>query len=163
MKYKIAYLGMFAAVAVLLGYVETLFPVFTGVPGVKLGLANLVSLWLLWDFGIKEAGFVAAVRIFIIGFMFGSLFSICYSLAGSAVSLIIMNLAKKQRFSIMGASIAGGVSHNLGQLAVACIIVENLSLAVYLPVLLAAGAITGTVIGILVMQVKKRIGKWKIV
>ena len=117
---KIAYLGLFAAIAIIFGYVESLIPFFAGIPGMKLGLANLAVLFVLERYSWKEAALVSVVRIFVIGFMFGSGSSIMYSLAGAAVSLMVMVFVKdKVGFGHLGVSVAGGVSHNIGQLLVA--------------------------------------------
>ena len=158
MKQKTAYLGLFTAVAIIFGYVETLIPVFAGIPGIKLGLANLSVLFILERYGFREAALVSAVRILVIGFLFGNLFSIAYSLAGAALSLTVMTLMKKwSGFSVMGISVAGGVSHNIGQLLVAVAIVENRSLLYYAPVLLVSGVITGLLIGWLTSETLKRV------
>lgn len=155
---KTAYLGLFAAMAIIFGYVESLIPFFTGIPGIKLGLANLAVLFILIKYSWKEAALVSIVRIFVIGFLFGNLFSILYSLAGAALSLMIMTLMKKKTdFSIVGISITGGVSHNIGQLIIAVLIVENTSLLYYAPALLISGVATGLVIGILTKEVLRRI------
>ena len=150
---KTAYLGLFAAVAIIFGYVESLFPFFAGIPGIKLGLANLAVLFILETYTWKEAAVVSAVRIVVIGFLFGNMFTIIYSLAGAALSLFVMTLMKKSS----GFSVAGGVSHNIGQLMVAALIVENTSLLYYAPVLLISGVVTGLLIGILTKEVTKRI------
>lgn len=158
MRQKTAYLGLFAAVAIIFGYVESLIPVFVGIPGVKLGLANLAVLFLLQKYTWKEAAAVSVVRIFVIGFMFGNLFSIFYSLAGACLSLFVMNLIlKKTSFSLVGVSVAGGVFHNIGQLIIAMIIVSSTSLIYYAPALLISGVVTGVVIGKLTEEVAKRI------
>lgn len=155
---KTAYLGLFAAVAIIFGYVESLIPFFAGIPGIKLGLANLAVLFILETYTWKEAALVSAVRIVVIGFLFGNIFTIIYSLAGAALSLFVMTLMKKSSgFSILGISVAGGVSHNIGQLIVAALIVENTSLLYYAPVLLISGVITGLLIGLLTKEVTKRI------
>ena len=155
---KTAYLGLFAAVAIIFGYVESLIPFFVGIPGIKLGIANLAVLFVLETYSWKEAALVSVVRIFIIGFLFGNLFSILYSLAGAALSLTVMTMMKKKSgFSILGVSVAGGVSHNVGQLIVAAIIVENTSLLYYAPALLISGVVTGLVIGMLTREVLRRI------
>ena len=134
---KTAYLGLFAAIAIIFGYVESLIPFFAGIPGMKLGLANLAVLFILEKYSWKEAALVSTVRILVIGFLFGNMFSILYSLAGAALSLTVMTLMKNfSGFSILGVSVAGGVSHNIGQLIVASLIVENTSLLYYAPVLL---------------------------
>lgn len=155
---KIAYMGLFAAIAIIFGYVESLIPFFAGIPGIKLGLANLSVLFILETYTWKEAALVSMVRILVIGFMFGNMFSILYSMAGAALSLTVMTLMKRfSGFSILGVSVAGGVSHNIGQLIIAALIVENTSLFYYAPVLLISGVITGILIGILTREVTKRI------
>ena len=158
MKRKTAYLGLFAAVAIIFGYVESLIPVFTGIPGIKLGLANLAVLFILNRYSFKEAALVSVVRILVIGFMFGNLFSILYSLAGAALSLTVMDLLKKHScFSLISISVAGGVTHNIGQLIVAMIVVSNTSLMVYAPALLVAGVLAGILIGVLTKEVVGRL------
>lgn len=155
---KLAYMGLFAAIAIIFGYVESLIPFFAGIPGIKLGLANLAVLFILEKYTWKEAALVSMVRIFVIGFMFGNMFSILYSMAGAALSLTVMTFMKKKSgFSLLGISVAGGVSHNIGQLIVATLIVENKSLLYYAPVLIISGVITGVLIGILTGEVTKRI------
>lgn len=155
---KIAYLGLITAVAVIFGYVESLIPFFAGVPGMKLGLANLAVLLVLEKYTWKEAALVSVLRILIIGFMFGNLFSILYSLAGATLSLTVMTLLKKKSdFSLLGISVAGGVSHNIGQLIIAMMIAMSSSIIYYAPVLLISGVITGLLIGILTREVLKRI------
>ena len=155
---KIAYMGLFAAVAIIFGYVESLIPFFAGVPGMKLGLANLAVLFILEKYTWKEAAMVSLVRIVVIGFMFGNLFSILYSIAGATLSLIVMTLMKKfSGFSILGISVAGGVSHNIGQLIIACFITMTSGLIYYAPALLISGVITGLLTGTLTGEVLKRI------
>ena len=158
MKQKTAFLGLFSAVAIIFGYVESLIPFFAGIPGIKLGLANLAVLFILHKYSFKESALVSAVRILVIGFMFGNIFSILYSLAGAALSLCVMSLLDRSHsFSLIGLSIAGGVSHNVGQLLVAMVIVNNTSLVYYAPALLISGVITGILIGILTSEVSRRL------
>ncbi len=158
MSKKTAYLGLFSAVAIIFGYVETLIPIFAGIPGIKLGLANLAVLFILEYYSWKEAAFVSLVRILVIGFLFGNLFSIAYSLSGASLSLLVMTLFKRQKgFSLIGVSIAGGVAHNTGQLLIAMLIVENTSLLYYAPALLISGVITGFFIGLLTKETCRRI------
>ena len=155
---KNAFMGLFAAAAIILGYVESLIPFFAGIPGIKLGLANLAVLFILEKYTWKEAALVSVVRILVLGFLFGNMFSILYSLAGAALSLAVMTfMQKKSGFTVMGISVSGGVSHNIGQLAVAALIVENLSILYYAPVLLVSGVITGLLIGFLTQEVLKRV------
>lgn len=160
MKNKVAYFGLFTALALIFSYVETLIPFNFGIPGIKLGLANLLIVIILYSSGWKEALLLSVVRIVLAGFFFGNLFSILYSLAGGVFSLAVMALLKKSgKFSVAGVSIAGGVSHNIGQLAVAVIVVETYQVGYYLPVLLVAGAAAGLVIGVISGEVLKRVQK----
>lgn len=141
---KIALYGMMTALAFLLSYVETLIPINLGVPGVKLGLANLASIVSLYLLGAGAAAAIALVRIVLVGFTFGNLSMMLYSLAGAAVSLLLMVVFRRlDWFGVTGVSILGGAGHNIGQLIVAALVVENASLFYYLPVLLAAGTAAG--------------------
>ena len=158
MKQKTACLGLFSAVAIILGYVESLIPFYFGIPGVKLGLTNIVVVLMLYCVGTKEALAVSALRIVLSGFLFGNLFSILYSLAGAALSMTVMTLMlKNTSFSLIGVSVAGGVSHNIGQLIIAMLIVQNASVFVYAPALLVAGVAAGVVIGGLTNEILKRV------
>lgn len=151
-------MGLFAAIAIILGYIETLIPFFAGVPGMKLGLANLAVLFILQKYTWKEAALVSFVRILVIGFLFGNLFSILYSLSGAVVSLFVMTVLKKRTgFSIYGISVGGGVSHNIGQLIAAIFLAGNSALLFYAPALLVSGVVTGLLIGFLTREVLKRV------
>lgn len=155
---KIACLGLLTGIAILFGYVESLFPLFAGIPGIKLGLANLVSVFVLYFFRPKEAFLVSVIRIMVIGFLFGNLFSILFSLVGSVLSLAVMTGCMHIKgVSLVGVSIAGGVAHNVGQIAVAALVVENVNLFYYFPVLLVSGVVTGFFIGILSLEIQKRL------
>lgn len=158
LKNKVAYFGVFTAFALILSYVEMLIPIQFGIPGIKLGLANLMIVIMLYKRNAKEAMMLSVVRIVLAGFMFSNLFSIIYSLAGGTLSLIVMALLKKREsFSVMGVSIAGGVSHNIGQLLVAMAVVETYRVGYYFPVLLIAGVLTGALIGVVSNEVLKRL------
>lgn len=149
MKSKVAYFGVFTALALIFSYVETLIPIQFGIPGVKLGLANLIIVIALYRMKLSEAYLLSIVRVLLAGFIFGNYFSIIYSLAGGLLSLTVMALLRKKGgFSVIGVSIAGGVFHNIGQLIVASVIVETFSMMYYVPVLLIAGLVTGLLIGI---------------
>lgn len=159
---RVAYFGVFTALAVIFSYVESLIPFYMGIPGAKLGLANLVIVIVLYFLGAKEAVVLSVIRILIIGFMFGNLFTILYSLAGTLLSLAGMYLLKKTgKFSIVGVSIVGGVLHNIGQFVIALWIMETKGLFYYLPFLLVIGAFTGLLIGIVSNEVQKRLKKIK--
>ena len=155
---KIAYLGVFLALALILSYVESLIPFYFGIPGVKLGLTNLIVVVMLYCTGTKEAFGVSVARILLAGFLFGNLFSILYSLAGGVLSFIVMCLLKKTgRFHVISVSVTGGISHNIGQLIIAMLIVNNASVFVYTPALLVAGVAAGVVIGGLTNEIVKRV------
>ncbi len=165
MSKKIAYLAMLIALAMIFSYVEALIPINFGIPGVKLGIANIVILVGLYVLEPKDVLVISVIRIVLVGILFGNVMSISYSLAGGLFSFLMMWLIKKIKgFSIVGVSIAGGVSHNIGQLAVAILVIENLKLIAYIPVLLIAGAVTGLIIGILSVRIvpvmKKEVEKY---
>lgn len=151
-------MGLLTALGLIIGYIEFLIPIPLGIPGVKPGFANIVIVWALYSLGPWEALMINGMRIFLSGFLFGNFSMILYSLAGAAVSFLCMCLAKKSGlFSTTGVSMIGGVMHNMGQLLVAMAVLETVSLVYYGPVLLAAGVITGLLIGIVTGEVKKRI------
>lgn len=146
---KVAFTGMFVALAFVLSFLESLLPISLGIPGVKMGLANLVVMVTLFTIGPLEAFGVSMVRIILGGFTFGSLASMTYALAGGLLSYLVMILLKKTNvLSARGVSIAGGVAHNIGQIIVAILVVENSKLLFYLPVLIFSGTVTGCLIGI---------------
>ena len=150
---KIAYLGVFLALALILSYVESLIPFYFGIPGVKLGLTNLIVVVMLYCTGTKEAFGVSVARILLAGFLFGNLFSILYSLAGGVLSFIVMCLLKKTgRFHVISVSVTGGISHHIGQLIAAAFVVETYDIFYYMPFLLIAGVATGFVIGMLAQE-----------
>ena len=158
MKNNLAVFGVFVALAFMISYVESLIPFSVGIPGVKLGLANIVIVAALYLWGGREAFFLSVVRIFLSGFLFGNMFAILYSLAGSILSLAVMWLMKKSsRFSVVGVSIAGGVSHNIGQMAVASLLLPKAGLLYYFPFLLAAGVATGFLVGLVSGEIIRRL------
>lgn len=160
MRTKVAYFGVFTALALIFSYVESLIPIHFGIPGVKLGLANLIVVIALYKMSIREAYILSIVRIVLAGFMFGNLFAILYSLAGGMLSLSVMCILKRtDRFSIFGVSMAGGVFHNIGQLLMAMIVLESISIGYYFPVLLISGLVTGFVIGLMSNEMMKRLKK----
>lgn len=147
---KLTMSALLAALALIFSYIEVLIPFNPGIPGIKLGIANLVIIIALYYLGPRFALTVNVVRILIAGLLFNGLFGALYSLAGALLSLIVMFILKKTGiFSITGVSMAGGVAHNLGQLLVAAFLVSNIRIFVYFPVLLFSGTICGTAIGCL--------------
>lgn len=158
MKNRVAYFGVFTALALMFSYIETMIPIQFGIPGIKLGFANIMIVIMLYKSSAKEALLLSIVRIMLSGFLFGNLSNILYSIAGGVLSLGIMTLLKKQGgFSVIGVSVAGGVSHNVGQLIVAILVVETYQVGYYFPVLLVAGVLTGLGIGVVSQEVLKRI------
>ena len=158
MRHRAAYFGVFTALALIFSYLETLISFSFGIPGIKLGLANLLTVILLYKRNAREALLLSVVRIVLSGFLFGNLWSILYSLAGGLMSMLVMVFLKRTgKFSIMGVSAAGGVSHNMGQLLVAMAVVETYRVGYYFPVLLIAGLATGLLIGIAANEVFQRV------
>lgn len=146
---RVALTGMMASLALIFSYVEVLFPFNAGIPGVKLGLANLVPLIILYRLDARYAFAANLIRVILAGLLFSGLFAALYSLAGSLASFLVMYLLKKTRlFSVIGVSTAGGVFHNLGQLTVAMLAVSGPQLIHYMPVLIISGMIAGIIVGI---------------
>ena len=146
---RVALTGMMASLALIFSYVEVLFPFNAGIPGVKLGLANLVPLIILYRLDARYAFAANLIRVILAGLLFSGLFAALYSLAGSLTSFLVMYLLKKTRlFSVIGVSTAGGVFHNLGQLIVAMLAISGPQLFHYMPVLIISGMIAGIIVGI---------------
>lgn len=147
---KTALLGVIAAVALILAYVEAMIPpLWAAVPGVKMGLPNLVIIFVLYRFGFKDAVSVSLIRLFVVALLFGNVMTLAYSAAGAALSLVLMAILKKtNRFSTTGVSVVGAVSHNLGQIIVAIFLFETVQLGYYMIVLAMTGTIAGVFIGI---------------
>jgi len=145
----IARLGLLTAVAIVLGYFEHLLPV-SGIPGIKLGLANTVLLYALYLLDVPSAILLMFLKVGVSGFLFGGPAAMLYSFAGGVFSLIVMILARKlPGFSVVGVSVLGAVAHNIGQMLVAIFVVQTRAILAYLPVLLIAAAITGTLTGLI--------------
>ncbi len=148
---------MMVALAFTLSYLESLIPFNFGIPGVKLGLANLVVVITLYSMGIKAAFPIAIIRILLAGLTFGNANSLLYSLGGGVLSLLIMWAVKNTGLSVIGVSILGGVFHNIGQISVAALMMGTTKIAYYLPVLLIAGLVTGFLIGTASQLILKRL------
>lgn len=165
MKYnnKIAYLGVFTALALILSFVESQIPPLMAVPGVKLGIPNIAILFILYKVGWKEAALVNVVRVFAVGLLFGSVMSMIYSFSGAILSLLGMVLLKKSNwFSCVTVSVIGGILHNVGQIIAACFVTETSELLYYLPVLIISGTVAGILIGIIAGILLKRMEKFKL-
>ena len=147
---KLTTLGLSAALALILSYVESLLPPLMAVPGVKVGLPNIVILFLLYRYGWREAGGVSLIRLLLSAALFTGFAAFFYGLAGAALSLAGSTFLKKtDRFSPLGVSVAGGVLHNLGQIALAALVLNSGYLFAYLPVLLLSGTVAGALVGLL--------------
>lgn len=154
MTKKISQFGLLLALAFILGYVERLVPLGFGIPGIKLGLANLVIVIAIYLFPLGEVIALDVLKVLLTGFTFGNMASLWYSLGGALLSLLVMLLLKRiGRNTVVGVSIAGGVFHNLGQLMVAAVMVSTRQVIYYLPVLLIAGLVTGFVLGVVAESV----------
>lgn len=146
---KLCVLALTVSAAMLLSFIESQIPSFTAVPGIKIGLANIAVIFALYKFGIKEAAAVSVVRVCLVALLFGSAVSMLYGLAGAVVSIGLMALLKRRSpLSPIGVSVAGGVAHNLGQIAVACLLLKSAALIYYLPVLMISGTVAGIVVGV---------------
>ena len=151
---------MLTALSMIFAYIETLIPFSFGIPGIKLGLANLVVLTGLYFMPTGWVFTVLILKVTLVSVLFGNLSMLIYSMAGGIVSFLVMLAVQKRKgFSIIGVSIAGGVSHNLGQLAVAVFVVESIAPLSYMPILMIAGAAAGTVIGMVAYRVRRHLGK----
>ena len=151
---KPAFMGVFLALAMICSYIEMLIPFDFGIPGVKLGLTNIVVVLI----GTKEAFCVSVIRIFLVGILFGNLIGILYSLGGGILSFLVMALLKKgNHLGCISVSVAGGIAHNIGQILIAALVVSSPSVLHYFPVLLIAGLLTGFLIGLLAQELIVRL------
>ena len=156
---KLVTLSMLAAVAMVLSYVESRLPSL-GIPGVKMGLANIAVIFTLYRFSLKEAALISLVRVALVTALFAAPSALIYSLAGALCSLAVMGLLKKTgHFSAVGVSVAGGVAHNIGQILAAMAILETDALLYYLPVLMLSGLAGGVLIGLCGAILVKRVPK----
>ena len=147
---KLTVMALTTAIALVLSFIESQIPAFVAVPGVKMGVANIAIVYALYRLGWKEAALISLIRVVLVSLLFGSAASFLYSLAGAVLSLLGMALLKKTgKFTEIVVSVAGGVLHNIGQIAMASIILETDALRYYLPFLLVSGILAGVVIGLI--------------
>ncbi len=160
---KLTLIGLLAALAIVLSYVEMLLPpIYAAIPGIKLGLANVVSVIVLYTLTIKEAALVTLVRVLTVALIFGNLMTMAYSIAGAVLSITVMALLKKTNlFSTVGVSIAGGVCHNLGQILMAILITSTAEIGYYMIFLCISGILSGALIGIVGALIIKNIKNFK--
>lgn len=160
---RVAFLSMCIALSMILSYFESLIPPLVAVPGVKVGLPNLVMVFMLYKIGAKSTAIVSIIRVILVGILFGTPLSMIYSLAGAILSLIGMILLKKTNlFAPVTVSVVGGILHNVGQIATACFVMETAEIAYYLPVLFISGTIAGIIIGYVAALILKRLDKMKL-
>ncbi len=158
---RVAAYGMLIGLAFIFSYIEAILPIPIPIPGVKLGLANLVTIVGLYTVGVKGTVAISLVRIVLVGFTFGNVSSMMYSLAGGMLSLMLMILFKKLNwFSQTGVSVMGGIGHNIGQLTMAALVTQTWGVFYYLPFLMVAGVAAGAVIGLLGGLVTVRIHRF---
>ena len=156
---KIALIGLCASLALLLSYIEFLLPpIFAAVPGIKVGLPNVIILYVLYSLDLKHAALVSFTRVAVSSLLFGNAMTLAYSVTGAVISLVLMGILKRVNFfSTIGVSVAGGVAHNLGQILVAMILLDTPQIAYYMLVLAVTGTISGVFIGLCGAFLVKRV------
>lgn len=160
MARKIAISSIFATLALIFSYIERMIPIDIAVPGVKLGLSNIIVIIVLYTLGTKYALGINVFRIFVGGLLFSGVFGMVYALGGGLLSFLVMYLLKKTNlFSLVGVSMAGGVFHNIGQILMATLIISNVKLMLYMPILILSGIASGIIIGVLAYNLIKPLKK----
>lgn len=155
---RVAFLGLCVALSMILSYFEGLVPPLVAIPGIKIGFANLVAVFMLYRVSSKETVAVSMIRVILVNVLFGTAMTLIFSLAGAACSLVGMILLKKsERFTPVAVSVVGGVLHNIGQILTAMILLETSQIIFYLPVLLISGTVAGVIIGIIAAVIAKRL------
>ena len=145
---KLTTLAITVTLAMVLSFIESQIPPFVAIPGVKVGLANVAVIFALYRFGWREAVTVSSLRVLLVGLLFGSFVSTLYSIAGAVLSMAVMLTVRRiPSFSEVGVSVLGGVSHNVGQIVMASILLETDVVLYYLPVLLLSGTLAGIAVG----------------
>lgn len=147
---RLTVLALCASVALILSYFEALLPpIYTALPAIKMGLPNIVIIFVLYRLGTRDAVTVSFVRLICVTLLFGNIVMLSYSIAGSALSLLVMSILKKlDRFSTVGVSVCGGVAHNIGQILMAMLLLDTAAVGFYLPVLVVTGSAAGVLVGI---------------
>ena len=150
--------GVLIALAMVLSCLESLVPLGFAIPGIKLGLANIVTIIALVRLGLKPALIISVGRVVLSGLLFGNPMTIIYSLAGAVLSIAVMAVVKRLKiFTVTGISVCGAIAHNVGQLIVAAIVIENARIFYYMAVLSLSGTIAGVAIGILTAAIIRNI------
>ena len=155
---KLVTLAVTVSVAMILSFVESRIPAFVAIPGVKVGLANIAVIFALYKMGWREALAVSLVRVALVALLFGSVVSLAYSTAGAILSLAVMILLRKTGvFTEVAVSVVGGITHNVGQILVAFLLLETGVVFYYLPFLLVSGIIAGIAVGVASSLLVKKI------
>lgn len=155
---KMTVLALSVTLAMILSFVESQIPPLSTVPGVKLGLANIVAVVLLYLYGWREACAVSLIRILLTALLFGNAFALIYSLSGGALSLLIMIFAKRfLPFGKVGVSVLGALMHNVGQILAAIAVMRTLAISLYLIPLVVTGTVSGVLVGILAAVISARV------
>ena len=142
----------------LLSYIESRVPAFVSIPGIKVGLANIAVIFALYKFGVKEAAAISIIRVLLLSTLFGTPVSFIYSVTGAVLSLTVMVILKKLTpLSEVGVSVFGGVTHNIGQIGAACVMLSTNVVIYYLPFLLLSGTVAGIAVGIISALLVKRV------
>lgn len=158
---KMVTLSVLVAIAMILSYIEFLLPISTAIPGMKIGLSNIATVFTLYTLGWPYAIFVSIIRVILSSLIFGSFVSFLYSLSGAAFALLIMIILKKTNlFSSIGVSVSGGVFHNVGQIVAACIVMNSVEISLYLIPLVISGTISGIFIGLVSGMLVEKIKKY---
>ena len=153
-----AVFALLTALALVLSWVESLVPLSLAVPGIKMGLPNIAVVFALYRLRAHDAAGIALLRLALSALLFGNLFSLAYSAAGAALSLLVMlGLKRTGAFGLTAVSVAGAVSHNLGQIAVGALLLETGRLVFYLPALIVSGVIAGLCVGLMSALLVKRV------
>ena len=161
MKNRVAYFGVFTALALIFSYVESLIPIQLGIPGVKLGLANIVTVYAMFVLGPRDTLLILLSRIFLGAVFSGQMMTLLYSLGGGLLSYFALLLLRRVlgRGQLWVSSPLSAVCHNLGQLLAAAAIAKSWVVLVYLPYLVLAGLITGTLTGLCAQLVVGRLSR----
>lgn len=161
---KITLFALLTTLALILSYVESLIPpLYSAAPGIKIGLPNIIIIFILYKFSFSDAATVSFLRVFLVALLFGNTVTLFYSIAGAVLSLIVMVILKKVNiFSLLGISIAGAVSHNIGQTVVAIILLKTKEIGYYMIPLFISGIIAGIFVGIIGVILLKRFENLKI-
>lgn len=155
---KLTTLAVTVSVAMVLSFIESRIPAFVAIPGIKVGLANIAVIFAMYKLGEEDAIIISGVRVILVSMLFGSTLSLLYSYAGAMLSFSVMVVLRRVvKMNTVGVSIAGGVSHNIGQIAVACIVMETNVIVYYLPYLILSGIIAGIAVGAAAVLLIRRV------